>query len=122
MRPALCELPPPSTQLSRVSRCSSKEGASIAIMGGRCIGCSSVVPNSLFDFHHWDPREKGFGISRDGMARRWEVIAAELLKCAMLCANCHRELHRGVRELERQSSVTVRAEPARRWPRNLVAP
>jgi len=76
-------------------------------MGGMCSGCSSVVPDSLFEFHHWDPREKEFGISRDGLARRWEAIEAELLKCVMLCANCHREVHAGARELERQSAATV---------------
>jgi hypothetical protein len=78
-----------------------KKARAIAVMGGVCTGCSSVVPDSLFEFHHWDPREKDFGISRDGLARTWEAIAAELLKCVMLCANCHRELHAGVRALER---------------------
>ena len=80
------------------------------MMGGVCAGCSSVVPVSLFEFHHWDPREKEFGISRDGLARPWEAIEAELLKCVMLCANCHRELHAGVLELERQSTVILASE------------
>jgi len=75
------------------------------MMGGKCSGCSSVVPDSLFEFHHWDPRDKAFGISRDGLARPWLAIAAELLKCVMLCANCHRELHAGVRKVERKSGA-----------------
>lgn len=85
----------------------AKKARAIALMGAACAGCSSVVPDSLFEFHHWDPREKDFGISRDGFARRWEAIAAELLKCVMLCANCHRELHAGVRALERQGGVIL---------------
>jgi hypothetical protein len=76
-------------------------------MGGRCDGCLTVVPDSLFEFHHWDAHEKKFGISRDGMSRPWEAIAEELRKCVMLCANCHREIHAGVRALERQSGVVV---------------
>jgi len=76
-------------------------------MGDKCGGCSSVVPDSLFEFHHWDAREKKFGISRDGLSRPWEAIAAELLKCVMLCANCHREIHAGVRLLERRSGVIM---------------
>jgi len=88
----------------------AKKARAIAMMGGVCAGCSSVVPDSLFEFHHWDPREKEFGISRDGLARPWEAIEAELLKCVMLCANCHRELHAGVLELERQSTVILASE------------
>jgi hypothetical protein len=65
-------------------------------MGGLCGGCLRVVPDSLFEFHHWDPREKEFGISRDGLARPWDAVAAELLKCVMLSArivieSCTRE-------------------------------
>ena len=80
-------------------------------MGGKCGGCSGVVPDSLFEFHHWDASEKKFGISRDGLSRPWEAIAAELLKCVMLCANCHREVHAGVRKLERDSSGVVVIAP-----------
>ena len=82
-----------------------KKARAIRLMGDRCGGCSSVVPDSLFEFHHWDSREKKFGISRDGLSRRWEAIAAELLKCVMLCANCHREVHAGARILEGQTTV-----------------
>ena len=87
----------------------AKKARAIAIMGGMCAGCAIVVPDSLFEFHHWDPREKEFGISRDGLARPWVAIEAELMKCVMLCANCHRELHAGVRALERQSAAVVRS-------------
>jgi len=76
-------------------------------MGGTCGGCSAVVPDSLFEFHHWDASEKKFGISRDGLSRPWEAIAEELLKCVMLCANCHREVHAGVRLLERSRNVVL---------------
>ena len=88
-----------------------KKARAIKLMGGRCSGCSSVVPDPLFEFHHWDAREKEFGISRDGMTRPWEAITAELQKCVMLCANCHREIHAGVRQLERQSSAILLTAP-----------
>jgi len=84
-----------------------KKTRAIHLMGDRCGGCSSVVPDSLFEFHHWDAREKKFGISRDGMSRPWEAIAEELLKCVMLCANCHREVHAEVGLVERQSNATL---------------
>jgi len=84
-----------------------KKARAIELMGGSCGGCSSIVPDSLFEFHHWDAREKEFGISRDGLSRPWEAIAAELLKCVMLCANCHREAHARARVLERQSNAIL---------------
>jgi len=84
-----------------------KKARAIELMGGSCNGCSSVVPDSLFEFHHWDARDKEFGISRDGMSRPWEAIAAELRKCVMLCANCHREVHAEARHLLRQSVATL---------------
>src|SRR5436189_289525 len=58
-----------------------KKARAIELMGARCGGCLTVVPDSLFEFHHWDAHEKKFGISRDGMSRPWEAIAEELLKC-----------------------------------------
>ena len=57
----------------------------------------AVVPDSLFEFHHLSARTKEFAISHDGISRRWEKTVAELAKCVLLCANCHRETHAGLR-------------------------
>jgi hypothetical protein len=72
----------------------------IALMGGTCFGCGRDGPAQLFEFHHRDASQKDFGISEDGILRRWEKIVAELAKCLMLCANCHREVHAGAREVD----------------------
>ncbi len=69
-------------------------------MGGECFACRRVGVPSLFEFHHVVAGEKAFGIGEDGRVRPWEQVAAELAKCVMLCANCHREVHAGVRELD----------------------
>jgi ribosomal protein L44E len=66
-------------------------------LGGTCFGCGREGPPGIFDFHHRDPGEKEFGIGQNGVPRRWESVVAELAKCVMLCANCHREIHAGVR-------------------------
>jgi hypothetical protein len=72
----------------------------VQYMGTLCSGCHRGGPQAIFEFHHLDASEKEFGITQDGVPRRWEKIVAELAKCVMLCANCHREVHAGVRELE----------------------
>ena len=72
----------------------------VDLLGGRCHGCQVAVPVAAFEFHHLDAGTKDFAISADGVPRRWELIVAELEKCVLLCANCHREVHAGVRKLE----------------------
>jgi len=71
----------------------------IEYMGGSCHGCGRDGAPAVFEFHHWSAAEKEFGISETGIPRTWEKVVAELAKCVMLCANCHREVHAGVREL-----------------------
>lgn len=82
----------------------------IAYMGSTCYSCHRDGPPALFEFHHWDAAEKDFGLSESGIPRRWEKTLAELAKCVMLCANCHREVHAGVRELD--EGLLGLAEPA----------
>lgn len=72
----------------------------VAYMGGQCFACGRVGPAAIFEFHHLDPSDKAFGITQDGIPRRWEKIVSELAKCVMFCANCHREVHAGVREID----------------------
>ncbi len=69
-------------------------------MGFTCYACGRDGPPALFEFHHWNADEKDFAISDSGIPRRWTTVVAELAKCVMLCANCHREVHAGVRELD----------------------
>ena len=68
-------------------------------MGSTCHTCGRDGPPALFEFHHLDATQKDFGLSEDGIPRTWAKMMAELAKCVMLCANCHREVHAGVRPL-----------------------
>jgi hypothetical protein len=56
-----------------------------------CMECGEGHPACL-DFHHKDPTEKAFAISRGG-GRSRESFLAEIAKCDLLCANCHRKRH-----------------------------
>lgn len=84
----------------------------MASLGGRCEGCSRSFGVATFEFHHREAGAKEFAISTDGIPRPWEKIAAELAKCVMLCANCHREVHAGVRELFDDGLLGLAEEPA----------
>ena len=88
----------------------------VALLGGRCEGCSRSFAVATFEFHHRESGAKEFAISSDGIPRPWEKISAELAKCVMLCANCHREVHAGVRELFDDGLLGLAEEPAPyRW-------
>ena len=69
----------------------------VVVAGGACRGCGLAEPVDALEFHHLDATEKDFGISVDGIPRSWARIRSELAKCVLLCANCHRETHAGLR-------------------------
>jgi hypothetical protein len=56
-----------------------------------CLRCSENDPAAL-DLHHRDPTTKLFnlGATRDQSAA---AVRAEIAKCDVLCANCHRKMH-----------------------------
>lgn len=83
----------------------------VEFMGGACNGCGGRYPPALLDFHHRVAKEKVFGISQDGVLRSWPRIVAELAKCVMLCANCHREVHAGIRALDDRTGLAEDALP-----------
>jgi hypothetical protein len=61
--------------------------------GGKCERCGYNRCIDALEFHHADPTQKDFNISSKGYTRSWKRVQAELDKCVMLCANCHRETH-----------------------------
>lgn len=65
----------------------------IEYKGGKCeiCGYSKKCPGA-YDFHHINPGEKEFGISRSGKCRKYEDLIAEVDKCQLLCKNCHAEV------------------------------
>jgi predicted transcriptional regulator len=60
--------------------------------GGKCLDCPRTIKNthySAFDFHHLNPEEKDINFEKIKY-QKWEKIEAELNKCVLLCATCHR--------------------------------
>lgn len=64
----------------------------IELLGGKCQRCGYTGHPAAFEFHHKDPTKKEFAI---GMVanKKWSSIIAELLKCELICSNCHRIEH-----------------------------
>lgn len=62
--------------------------------GGRCQYCGYCKCLQALEFHHRNPKEKDFTISR--ITASWARIKKELDKCVLTCANCHREIHSGL--------------------------
>ncbi|UYA58138.1 putative HNH endonuclease [Klebsiella phage DP] len=64
---------------------------------GENLCCSSCGYDKCFaalDFHHVDAESKDFNIAKMLLGTpAKEKLAAELKKCMILCANCHREHH-----------------------------
>ena len=75
----------------------------VALLGGQCTVCGYHKCIDALEFHHRDPENKLFPLSKENLLKRWVVVLAEAEKCVLHCANCHRELEellRGLRNCE----------------------
>lgn len=63
----------------------------VSALGGKCARCAGTFPQAVFDFHHL--RDKHFTIGAEILNKSIKVLAEELAKCELLCANCHRIEH-----------------------------
>lgn len=61
--------------------------------GGKCEKCGYNKCVAAMDFHHINPKEKDFALSRNGHTKSWEKLRQEADKCLLVCSNCHREIH-----------------------------
>ena len=69
---------------------------SIEYKGGKCQVCGYNKCQAALELHHLNKSEKNFGIGDKGYTRSWEKVRAELDKCILLCASCHREIGSGI--------------------------
>lgn len=69
-----------------------------------CADCGQAYPPVCMDFDHVEDN-KLFDVGR-GKHRPWESIMAEIEKCEVVCANCHR-LRTEARRQERKLYVPL---------------
>lgn len=92
-----------SNEKKKVWRKLIKERA-IEALGGKCACCNQQFESCCYDFHHIDCNEKDFELSsiQYNGAKSWYKIRDELLKCALVCANCHRLVHGNYIKIEKK--------------------
>jgi len=55
-----------------------------------CDRCHIAYASYVLDWHHRNPGEKSFSLGRGGWLYSKQRILDEIVKCDLLCANCHR--------------------------------
>lgn len=96
--------------------CSNKESVErarqfkikcVEYKGGCCEKCGYDKYVGALQFHHLDPNEKDFALSKVKSHSFNEKIIRELDKCMLVCANCHFEIHGDIAQME-EPSITNR--------------
>jgi hypothetical protein len=75
-------------------------------LGLGCSDCGYRASADALEFDHRPGEPKQFGIAASG--HRWTDVLAEMLKCDVVCANCHRirtRRRRGLTEIPGQLSL-----------------
>jgi transposase len=89
----------------RCGRCNSETVAArrrrikeilVAEAGSACRVCGFDAFLGALQFHHRDPAQKAFGLSREGVTRSLAAAREEARKCVLLCANCHAMVEAGL--------------------------
>ncbi len=68
------------------------KNALIKLKGGKCERCGYNKCNRALEFHHLDPTQKDFGISKN-LNKDFDILKQEISKCILVCSNCHAEIH-----------------------------
>ena len=77
----------------------AKKVKAVNLLGGKCSKCGNLDVLVL-SFHHPDNnKECQVG---NILSYRWSIIEKEVLKCELLCHNCHHELHFNENSLEKR--------------------
>ena len=75
-----------------IERWRNRKQWAVEYKGGCCERCGYNKYPDVLEFHHKDPTIKEASWTK---MRLWgqDKLKLELDKCAILCANCHREVH-----------------------------
>ena len=75
-----------------MNRWTERKKLAVEYKGGCCVYCGYNKSLAALEFHHVNPSEKEFNWNKMRLVSD-SKMRAELDKCILLCANCHREEH-----------------------------
>lgn len=90
---------PEANYSSTLIRAKIKDWA-LEYKGNKCSCCGYDKCKEALEFHHINPKEKDLIISDRHISFTWNEAKKELDKCIVVCSNCHREIHAGIRKIE----------------------
>jgi len=80
-----------------------------SLVGEACWRCGYTrgrTGRRLLDFHHVDRGTKSFSLeARHVVNLSWDRVLREMMKCVLLCANCHREVECGLVSAEEIAKI-----------------
>ena len=80
------------TAIQTKARQQALKKKAVEYKGGKCQRCGYCKCQAALEFHHLDPLEKEFSLGSQ-KSSSFQSVKDELDKCALLCSNCHREVH-----------------------------
>ena len=75
------------------------------VHGDKCAICGYNKCPSALEFHHLDPEQKEFTLGSN-TNKSTEIALNETKKCILVCANCHREIHANLLNINLSSSYS----------------
>mgnify|MGYP003534316966 CR=1 FL=1 len=93
----------PKEKKVKIKRDISPEKVKDLVLSRKKCGCSICGYSkciAALEFHHVNPSEKLFAISKAHSGYSLEEILKELEKCILVCSNCHKEIHAGFIKLK----------------------
>lgn len=84
-----------------------KKQQAVEHFGGECQLCGYNKCLSALEFHHEDEALKEQSPSYVILRWSWDRAIQELEKCILVCANCHREIHYGMHDVEKLRGIVL---------------
>lgn len=91
---------------NRELRASNREKYRLTKEGKPCANCGGTFPQECMDYDHRGHKSKRLCVAQM-LGYSWHVIQAEIDKCDLVCANCHRIKTYATTARQKQHTITT---------------